>query len=134
MGHRMDRPPRKPAGVPASSVQFLPLRDRRSHCWNITRCGGVLRDNCFAYFKRTNCWEIWAGKSGAQKGCCMKLEDCKQCPVFLANMRPAITLKVDFGLSTEELATAALEARRRVSSRAGQTPARSGCLPARSRP
>ncbi len=79
----------------------MPLHDRRSHCWNITGCGGEERDNCFAFIKRTNCWEIWGHRPASQKGCCKKLADCKQCPVFLANARPAIVLNVSFGLPPE---------------------------------
>ncbi len=55
--------------------------ERRVQCWTIENCDPAVRAKCHAYIVRVNCWDFWVLKGAKHKGCCQKLDDCRQCSV-----------------------------------------------------
>jgi hypothetical protein len=62
--------------------------DRRIHCWDVQRCSPITRAQCPAYAIRRSCWDLWRGRSisGCEKRCCLKYDDCRECPLAPARI------------------------------------------------
>lgn len=59
--------------------------DRRIYCWDVHGCVETARRECPAYNVRRSCWDLWGvrGFSGQDKPCCLKHDDCRECPLPL---------------------------------------------------
>jgi len=64
--------------------------DRRTYCWDITKCDAATKQDCYAYISGRNCWDIWALRSPDRKFCCMKVPDCRHCPVIAAKFKDVL--------------------------------------------
>jgi hypothetical protein len=55
--------------------------EKRTHCWDIQNCDSKTRSECYAYFTQQNCWDLWALRPLERKYCCLKIADCRECPI-----------------------------------------------------
>lgn len=56
-------------------------QERRTYCWMIENCDPTARAKCHAHIVAENCWDFWTVKGAKYRGCCHKLDDCRDCPI-----------------------------------------------------
>ena len=57
---------------------------KRTYCWDLSGCTAREWASCYAYRTQRNCWDLWALRPLADRHCCQRLADCRECPIGAA--------------------------------------------------